>query len=292
MREEEGHIDVPGGQVWYKVVGSGESVPLLTLHGGPGGGHDYLEPLNALASERPIVFFDQLGCGKSDTPDDVSLWRIDRFVDEVAAVREALGLDRIHLLGHSWGGWLAIEYMLGAPSGVVSLTLASTSASIPQFVHEAGTLISELPREMAETMRRLEAEGDFENPEFEAGMMEFYKRHLCRLDPWPDPIMRSLENLDGNIVYETMNGPTEFTVIGNMKDWNRIEKLSEIVAPTLITCGRYDELTPACSRTLRQGIMNSRMHVFERSAHMAHLEETESYLQILSEFLRDLDQVG
>ena len=292
MREEEGHIDVPGGQVWYKVVGSGESVPLLTLHGGPGGGHDYLEPLNALASERPVVFFDQLGCGKSDTPDDVSLWRIDRFVDEITAVREALGLDRIHLLGHSWGGWLAIEYMLGAPSGVVSLTLASTSASIPQFVHEAGTLISELPREMAETMRRLEAKGDFENPEFEAGMMEFYKRHLCRLDPWPDPIMRSLENLDGNIVYETMNGPTEFTVIGNMKDWNRIEKLSEIVAPTLITCGRYDELTPACSRTLRQGIMNSRMHVFERSAHMAHLEETESYLQILSEFLRDFDQVG
>lgn len=292
MREEEGHIDVPGGQVWYKVVGSGESVPLLTLHGGPGGGHDYLEPLNALASERPIVFFDQLGCGKSDTPDDVSLWRIDRFVDEVTAVRDALGLHRIHLLGHSWGGWLAIEYMLGAPSGVVSLTLASTSASIPQFVHEAGTLISELPREMAETMRRLEAKGDFENPEFEAGMMEFYKRQLCRLDPWPDPIMRSLENLDGNIVYETMNGPTEFTVIGNMKDWNRIEKLSEIVAPTLITCGRYDELTPACSRTLRQGIMNSRMHVFERSAHMAHLEETESYLQILSEFLRDFDQVG
>ena len=292
MREEEGHIDVPGGQVWYKVVGSGESVPLLTLHGGPGGGHDYLEPLNALASERPVVFFDQLGCGKSDTPDDVSLWRIDRFVDEVTAVRDALGLDRIHLLGHSWGGWLAIEYMLGAPSGVISLTLASTSASIPQFVYEAGKLISELPREMAETMRRLEAEGDFENPEFEAGMMEFYKRHLCRLDPWPDPIMRSLENLDGNIVYETMNGPTEFTVIGNMKDWNRIEKLSEIVAPTLITCGRYDELTPACSRTLHQGIMNSRMHVFERSAHMAHLEETESYLQILSEFLRDFDQVG
>ena len=292
MREEEGHIDVPGGQVWYKVVGSGESVPLLTLHGGPGGGHDYLEPLNALASERPVVFFDQLGCGKSDTPDDVSLWRIDRFVDEVTAVRDALGLDRIHLLGHSWGGWLAIEYMLGAPSGVVSLTLASTSASIPQFGCEAGTLISELPREMAETMRRLEAEGDFENPEFEAGMMEFYKRHLCRLDPWPAPIMRSLENLDGNIVYETMNGPTEFTVIGNMKDWNRIEKLGEIVAPTLITCGRYDELTPTCSRTLRQGIMNSRMHVFERSAHMAHLEETESYLQILSEFLRDFDQVG
>ena len=292
MREEEGHIDVPGGQVWYKVVGSGESVPLLTLHGGPGGGHDYLEPLNVLASERPVVFFDQLGCGKSDTPDDVSLWRIDRFVDEVTAVRDALGLDRIHLLGHSWGGWLAIEYMLGAPSGVISLTLASTSASIPQFVYEAGKLISELPREMAETMRRLEAEGDFENPEFEAGMMEFYKRHLCRLDPWPDPIMRSLENLDGNIVYETMNGPTEFTVIGNMKDWNRIEKLGEIVAPTLITCGRYDELTPACSRTLRQGIMNSRMHVFERSAHMAHLEETESYLQILSEFLRDFDQVG
>ena len=289
MRESEGYIDVPGGQVWHKIVGSGEAVPLLTLHGGPGAGHDYLESLEELASERPVVFFDQLGCGQSDKPDDVSLWRIDRFVDEVKAVREALGLERVHLLGQSWGGWLAIEYMIGKPAGVASLTLASTSASIPQFVEEAEKLLSKLPKDMRDTMRRLEDKGDFGSPEYEVGLMEFYRRHLCRLDPWPEPLMRSVENLDGNIVYETMNGPTEFTVIGNLKDWDRTDKLGEIITPTLITCGRYDELTPACSETLHRGITNSKMHVFERSAHMAHLEEAESYLQILREFLREAD---
>ncbi|MDP6452271.1 MAG: proline iminopeptidase, partial [SAR202 cluster bacterium] len=131
--------------------------------------------------------------------------------------------------------------------------------------------------------------GDFGSPEYEVGLMEFYRRHLCRLDPWPEPLMRSVENLDGNIVYETMNGPTEFTVIGNLKDWDRTDKLGDIVTPTLITCGRHDEVTPACSETLHRGITNSKMHVFERSAHMAHLEETESYLQILREFIREAE---
>ena len=115
----EGYVAVPGGHVWYKIVGNRNAVPFLTLHGGPGAGHDYLEPFEALASERPVVVLDQLGCGKSDTPDDVSLWRIERFVEEVTAVRKALDLEHVHLLGHSWGGWLAIEYMMGKPSGQI-----------------------------------------------------------------------------------------------------------------------------------------------------------------------------
>ncbi len=141
----EGYIAVPGGQVWYKVMGSGDAVPLLTLHGGPGAGHDYFEPLEALASDRPVVFFDQLGCGRSDKPDDLSLWRIERFEEEVTAVRKALDLERVHLLGQSWGGWLAIEYIMGKPSGVVGLILASTSASSPQFARETARLKAELP---------------------------------------------------------------------------------------------------------------------------------------------------
>src|SRR3990172_8101963 len=132
----EGYMDVPGGRVWYKIVGAGDAVPLLTLHGGPGAGHDYLESFETLASERPVVFFDQLGCGKSDQPDDLSLWRIERFVEEVAAVRKELHLDRVHLCGQSWGGWLAIEYMMSKPSGVVSLILASTSSDMQQYAHE------------------------------------------------------------------------------------------------------------------------------------------------------------
>lgn len=292
MQTQEGYLDVPGGQVWYKVVGTGEATPLLTLHGGPGAGHDYIESLQELSTDRPVIFFDQLGCGKSDKPDDLSLWRLDRFVDEVSAVRKALGLEKVHLLGQSWGGWLAIEYMIGEPTGIASLTLASTSASIPQFVSEAGKLISELPGNMGETIRRLELEGDFGNPKFEAAMMEFYKRHLCRLDPWPDPVIRSIGNLDGNIVYQTMNGPTEFTVIGNLKDWDRTDKLSKIVAPTLITCGGYDEVPEACSKTLLQGITNSQMYVFKQSSHMAHLEEKESYLELVGRFLEESDQTA
>ena len=171
-------------------------------------------------------------------------WRIGRFVDEVGAIRSALGLEKIHLFGHSWGGWLAIEYMLSKPPGVVSLILASTSASTSEFVGETENLRSALPTEMQESMLLFEATGDFGNPEYEAALMEFYKRPLCRLDPWPEPLMRSVGNLTDNPVYETMNGPTEFTVIGNLKDWDRTNQLGEIDVPTLITVGRYDEITP------------------------------------------------
>ena len=133
MDVEEGTISVDGYRVWYRRVGSGR-IPLLVLHGGPGGGHDYLEPLEALAADRTVVFYDQLGCGRSDQPDDRTLWRMERFVAEVGTVRHALGLEQIHLLGQSWGGWLAIEYMLTHPPGVASLVLARTYASITHFV--------------------------------------------------------------------------------------------------------------------------------------------------------------
>ncbi len=149
MHTEEGTVEVEGGyRVWYRRVGDG-GVPLLILHGGPGAGHDYLEPLEALCADRTVVFYDQLGCGRSDRPEDTSLWRIERFVVEVDAVREALGLETVHLLGQSWGGWLAIEYMLTDPRGVIGLVLASTSASIPQFVAEAERLKAALPPEVS-----------------------------------------------------------------------------------------------------------------------------------------------
>lgn len=282
----EGRVLVPGGEVWFKIIGSGDAIPLLTLHGGPGAGHDYLEPLEALASDRPVVFFDQLGCGKSDKPDDLSLWRIERFVEEVTAVRKALGLERVHLLGHSWGGWLAIEYMMDRPPGIVSLILASTSASLRQVDEETAHLKATLPQEVLDTLNRYEAVGDYHNPEYETAMMEFYKRFVCRRDPWPEPLLRSLNNMTSNPVpYETIQGPNEFTITGNLKDWDRTGRLGEIAVPTLVTCGRYDELGPACAETLHRGIPNSEIHVFEQSAHTAHLEETERYLGVVREFL-------
>ena len=284
MKREEGFIEVDGYKVWYARLGEG-GVPLLVLHGGPGAGHDYLEPLEGLAADREVVFYDQLGCGRSDIPDDTSLWKIGRFVDEVDAVRSALGLGEIHLLGQSWGGWLAIEYMLTSPSGVVGLVLASTSASIRQFVAEAERLKAALPPDVYETMLRHEAAGELHHPDYEAAVLEFYNRHVCRLDPWPEPMLRTGENLDGNPVYETMNGPNEFFVIGNLKDWDREDRLGEIRTPTLVTVGRHDEITPACAETLRRGIPDSELKIFEESSHTAHLEETEDYLRTVGDFL-------
>ena len=243
MAATEGKVEVEGHAVWYKRVGDG-ATPLLLLHGGPGAGHDYLEPLEALATERTVVFYDQLGCGNSDRPSDTSLWRIERFVREVDTLRKALELEKVHLLGHSWGGWLAIEYELSQPKGIISLTLASTSASTRQFVSEAAKLKAALPGSTFEIMQRCEAAGDCENPEYEAAVMEFYKRHLCRLDPWPDFLLRSIGNLEQNPVYATMNGPNEFTVTGNLREWDRTDRLGEIEVPTLITVGRYDEIGP------------------------------------------------
>lgn len=289
METEEGRIPVDGYRVWYRRVGSG-AIPLLTLHGGPGAGHDYLEPLEGLAIERPVIFYDQLGCGKSDQPDDQSLWHLDRFVQEVDTVRHALGLDQIHLLGQSWGGWLAIEYMLTHPSGIVSLTLASTSASLAQFVAEAARLKAALPAEVSATLQYYEAAGDYHHPAYEDAVGEFYQRHLCRLPlPWPDPVQRTAANIANNPVYETMNGPNEFMVIGNLKDWDRTERLGEITTPTLITVGRYDEITPVCAETLRQGIPHAHMVIFEESAHLAHIEEPETYLRVVSDFLAKVE---
>jgi proline-specific peptidase len=288
MKAEEGKISVDGHQVWYRRLGKG-GTPVLILHGGPGARHDYLEPLEALATDRPVIVYDQLGCGKSDQPDDRSLWQIDRFVAEVDTVRRTLGLKQIHLLGHSWGGWLAIEYMLSRPQGIVGLILASTSASISQFVTEAMRLKTGLPLETQQTLRRYEASGDYRHPDYEAAVLEFYRRHLCRLDPWPEPLLRSIENLNGNVVYETMNGPNEFIVIGNLKNWDRSKRLGEVSVPTLITVGRHDELTPACAETLHRGIPHSRIAVFEKSAHLAHMEEPDKYRQVVAEFMAELD---
>jgi proline-specific peptidase len=284
---EEGHVDVPGGRVWYTRLGGGEATPLLMLHGGPGGGHDYLAPLGeALAADRPVVMYDQLGCGRSEGPDDPALWTVDRFADEVDAVRAGLGLERIDLFGQSWGGWLAIEYMTrGGATGVERLVLASTSASAREFMAGARELIGQMPEPHRSVLIEGGERGEYDTPAYHAAVMEFYRRHLCRLDPWPPALEASVAILDGNAVYLTMNGPTEFDVIGPLRTWDRTLHLGRIDVPTLITVGRHDEIPPSCAETLRAGIPDARVVVFEQSGHVAHLEEPEAYLAAMREFL-------
>src|SRR3712207_6004467 len=188
----EGFVPFRGFRTWYRVVGDlaqpePAKLPLLVLHGGPGMPHDYLEPLEKLADTgRPIVFYDQLGCGNSDQPHDPSLWTVELFLGELATVRQErqeLGLEDIHLLGHSWGGMLAMEYALTQPVGIASLILASSTPSIPQFAAEASRLREELPQEVKETLRHHEEAGTTDEPAYGEAMMVLFQRHACRLDP-------------------------------------------------------------------------------------------------------------
>lgn len=284
----EGYVPVPGGRVWYKIVGSGDAVPLLTLHGGPGAPHDYLEPLAELANERPVVFYDQLGCGNSDQPDDNSLWRIERFVEELGQVRAALGLERVHLLGQSWGTILATDYALTRPAGLTSLIMADPSLSMPRWMADTAVLRAALPDEVQEILDRHETAGTTTSEEYEAATMVFNRRHLCRLDPWPDPLMRTMTRLNQS-VYNYMCGPSEFFITGTLKDYDRTERLQEILIPTLFLCGRYDEATPEATEWYHSLLPASVLVIFEQSSHMPHLEEPEHYLQVVRNFLKRVE---
>lgn len=285
----EGYINVPGGLVWYRIVGSGDRLPLLTLHGGPGMPHNYLAPLQALSAEHPVIFYDQLGCGKSDQPQDTSLWSIDRFVEELQVIRDSLGLDRVHLFGHSWGSMLATDYFLTRkPTGLASLILAGPFLSVDRFLKDVTTYRRQLPDEIRSVLDEHEAAGNFDAPEFEEAAMVFYRRHFCRLDPWPAPLKRTWETL-AVPVYRTMWGPTEFIGIGNLAGYDRTEQFGEITVPTLLTCGRYDEAAPETAVWYHSLIPSSELVIFEESSHTPHLEETERYISVVREFLNRVE---
>jgi proline iminopeptidase len=246
-----------------------------------------LEPLAALRDDRPVIFYDQLGCGKSDIPTDLSLYELSRFVEELAEIRRALNLDRVHLLGHSWGGFVAIEYMAGDPDGIVGLVLSSTAPSTAAFAEAARSLIPGLPNDVRETIERCEAAGTTDTPEYEAASMTFLTTHVYRGEqPWPDALMRSFQNNMASPVYGHMWGPSEFNPVGNLVGWDREADMSRISVPTLVTCGRYDEATPAATEAMQKIIPGSELKIFENSAHMGMLEETDVYVATLRDFMR------
>lgn len=281
---DQGRVAVPGGEVAYRIAGSGER-SLLTLHGGPGAPSSYIWSLADLAGDDlRVVFWDQLGCGESDHPDDPSLWRVDRFVDEVEAVRQGLGLGRVDVLGQSWGGMLAQEYALAHPDAVRTLILASTIASSPFHRQELARLVADLPDWAREPIQRAMATGDNDQPGYEQAVAEAYRRHVCRI-PYPPDVERSFDAM-AMPVYGVMWGPDEFLFTGNLADWDVTDRISAVTAPTLITVGRHDELTPASSERIQGRIAGSELVVFEDSAHLAHWEERDRYMEVVRDFLR------
>jgi proline-specific peptidase len=285
----EGFIPFRNHRTWYRTFGASADgkLPIVILHGGPGATHQYLESLERLAaSGRQVIFYDQIGCGRSDRPTDPAFYSVQTFVDELDAVRAHLQLERVHLLGQSWGGMLAMEYALTKPRGLVSMIVADSPASMPLWISEANRLRAELPPEVEATLRKHEADGTTTDPAYEEAVDVFYERHLCRLEEWPDGLLRTGEALaEDGFVYNLMNGPSEFHCIGTLKDWDITPRLHEIETPTLLLSGRYDEATPAIVGAIHERIPNARWTIFEASSHTPHLEEPEAFDAAVLAFL-------
>jgi proline-specific peptidase len=290
MEVREGYVDFRDYGTWYRVVGDLDSgaVPLLALHGGPGSTHNYFEPLERFADERPIVLYDQIGCGNSDRPDDID-WNVGVFREEVDTVRYQLGLERIHLLGTSWGGMLAQEHVLSSATGIVSLVLSSTLASLDQWAEEQLRLRAELPHDVIGVLDRHERDETYDDPEYERAMEVYFDRHFYR-GPKPRAELERMAAGKATNVYRAMQGPNEWTTTGALKGWDIRERLGEITVPTLVIRGRYDMCTDPIAATLINGIPNARGVVLEHSSHTPVLEEADSYLEVVRGFLREAER--
>lgn len=280
-------VDVPGGRVWTGIYGDGNSTPLLVLHGGPGMPSYYLEPVTGLADERPVILYDQLGCGRSDRPDNTSLWTASRAVAEVEAVRQGLGLGRVHVLGHSWGGFLALAHAQQHPESIASLVLSSPLVSVAGWMDDAEELVSQLPGDLRATIAEHERQQTYGDPTYVEATQEFYQRFFCTLDPWPDALERTFRDL-GEGPYNTMWGPSEFTQTGNLRGADLTETLPDLRVPSLWIGGSQDEVSPIRLEGFAQQA-SGQVEVFEGGSHCVHLEQTERYLAVVREFLRAVD---
>jgi len=285
MEPSEGYVKVLGFRLFYRTYGKPTKGTVLCLHGGPGATHDYLLSLEDLAQfGYQVVMIDQLGCGKSDRPHGTSLYTIPHNVEEVEAVRAALRLGKVHLMGSSYGGALAIATALKYQRRLKSLVVTGGLASVPLTVREMRRLIGRLPPKVRATIAKYEAMEDYGNPRYLAAVAEFYRRHVCRLPVWPREVVYSFDHIS-KPVYYTMNGPNEFTIIGTIKDWDVTDQLPTIKLPTLVTVGRYDEVTPRVAGEIHDGIRGSRLVQFEKSAHLAMWEERAHYIEVVRDFL-------
>jgi proline iminopeptidase len=253
---------------------------LLIVHGGPGASHHYLLHLEELATEQPVIFYDQLGSGSSALAQtDQNLWVLPRFIDELGAVIAHLNLHEFHLLGHSWGGALVGAYALQFPQGIKTLIFASPLLSTPRWQDDANILLKTLPLEIQETITYHEQAGTTNSQEYQDAAQVFYSQFLCRIS---FPKQEHPFNVDA---YLTMWGPSEFTATGNLLDFDILDQLPKLKMPVLITAGRFDEARPETMELVHKKINNATLAIFENSAHHAHREEPESYIQTLKSFL-------
>lgn len=293
MEIREGRMPYLGYETCYRVVGraSSRKKPLVLLHGGPGSTHNYFEVLDALAEEdgRQLVMYDQLGCGESWAEAD-GLWNMETWLNELAALREHLGLGEIHLLGQSWGGMLLLEYVCRhRPEGVKSIILSSTLPSSQMWGEEQRRMIRFLPAEMQEAIARAEASGDYSSADYQAAEAEYMLRHAAGPVPpdGPDCLLRPARK--GRTSYVEAWGPNEFTPTGTLRDFDVTELLPAIQQPALVISGGNDLCTPYVAKYMYDHIPNARWELFRDCRHMCFVEDTPRYISLLREWLNAND---
>lgn len=289
-------VQTPKGtfKVWTKRVGHNPRIKLLLLHGGPGATHEYFEALERFLGGQGIefIYYDQLGSAYSDRPTDDSLWTLDRFVEEVEQVRQALGLtkDDFYLLGHSWGGILATEYALKYQANLKGLVISNMMMSIPAYVKYADEVLAkQMEPAVVQEIKALERAGKYEDPRYmELLTPNFYAKHICRLEEWPDAVNRAFSKINRQ-VYVLMQGPSEFGASGRLEKWDRTQDLGRITVPTLVIGATHDTMDPEHMRWVSTQVKDGRFLLCPNGSHMAMWDDQRTYVDGLIGFLRDVD---
>ncbi len=281
----EGFIEVNGKNIWYSIYGENQKgTPLLVVHGGPGF-VSMPQVVSDFAADRPVYFYDQLGCGKSDKAGDKSDYTVDYYVDELESVRRQLKLDKVYLMGFSWGTALACSYALQkGTAGVGGMVLCGPLLSTPRWDTDQRANIANMPDAVREAIESGEKTGDY-GESYQTAMMEYYYKHVCRLKPWPDYVNEALSRLNPD-VYNTMWGPSEFTITGTLKDFDLMPQLQEIDVPVLLTCGDNDEAGVKTVKDYQSAFPNASMGVIPDSAHLHHIEQPEIFKAVVNNFLK------
>ena len=292
-------IKTPKGNfnVWTRRVGNNPAIKVLLLHGGPAATHEYFEAFDSYFPGASIeyYYYDQLGSAYSDQPDEPSLWEIPRFVEEVEQVRVALGLNRdnFYLLGHSWGGILAIEYALKYQQNLKGLIISNMMASIPAYnAYADKVLMPAMDQKVLAEIKKLEKDGKYEDPRYMALLMpHHYAHHILRMPPdqWPEPVVRSFKHLNSKI-YVPMQGPSELGASGILEKWDRTQDLGKLTLPTLVIGGQYDTMDPAHMKWMAGAVKKGRYLYCANGSHMSMYDDQKTYFDGLIHFVRDVNE--
>jgi proline iminopeptidase len=285
---------IGGFHVWTKRVGNNPAIKVLLLHGGPGATHEYFEAFDSYFPGASIeyYYYDQLGSGFSDQPDVPALWEIPRFVEEVEQVRQALKLDRdnFYLLGHSWGGILAIEYALKYQEHLKGLIISNMMASIPAYnAYARGTLMPAMDQGILKRIQQLEAEKKYDDPLYMQLLIpQHYMRHILRMpyDDWPDPVKRAFAHINPKI-YIPMQGPSELGASGKLEHWDRMADLPKIGVPALVVGAKYDTMDPSHMEAMSKALPKGRYLFCPEGSHMAMYDDQQVYFDGLIKFIRE-----